>query len=33
MNIKYMSKPGKRLYIKNKDLYKKKKDFIYYQHL
>ena len=30
-NIKKFSTPGKRLYIKNKDLYLKKKDYIYYQ--
>lgn len=26
-NIKYLSKPGKRLYIKNKNIYKKKEGF------
>nr|YP_009164907.1 ribosomal protein S8 [Pseudoperonospora cubensis]AKZ29844.1 ribosomal protein S8 [Pseudoperonospora cubensis] len=31
-DIKRLSKPGKRLYITNNDLYKKKQDFILFQH-
>ena len=31
IEIKRLSKPGKRLYITNKNLYKKKQDFILFQ--